>query len=269
MRLKMRPHNAEVLKGPNDLDIYYTGPGLTKDPLPALFYFALSGEESLTLDPFNQPAAFLSDQPIHIFSFTLPGHGPGFINTKAMALWAHEISIGNDIVEEFIEKAVANIDFLAREGYIDSRHMAAAGLSRGSLIASHLAARDERIGNVLGFAPLIKFDVLEEFQELLHHPLVKKWDLFQSIDVLADRRLRFYIGNRDTRVSTRYCFDFIEALANKSYEKGFRSPEIELIISPSIGHKGHGTPPHVFKNGIEWLKQKLGRKDASQTDEHV
>lgn len=253
----MRPHKPAVLKGPNDLDIYYAGPGLTKGPLPALFYFALSAEESLTLDPFNQPVAFLAGLPVNVFSFTLPGHGPGFVNTQAMAAWAHEISIGNDIVNAFIEKAVANIDFLIDEGYIDAGHMAAGGLSRGGFMAAHLAARDERIKSILGFAPLINFNTLEEFQNLLHLPIVKKLDLFNFVDALADRQLRFYIGNRDIRVGTRHCFDFIEALTEKAFENGIRSPAIEMIISPSIGHKGHGTPQPTFQNGIEWLKQKL------------
>ena len=34
--------------------IYFTGPSYKEGPLPALFYFALSGYESLNLKPINQ-----------------------------------------------------------------------------------------------------------------------------------------------------------------------------------------------------------------------
>ena len=50
---------CDIINGPNSISIYHVGPPLELGPLPTFFYFALSGEESLTLNPYNQPVSFL------------------------------------------------------------------------------------------------------------------------------------------------------------------------------------------------------------------
>ena len=246
---------AEII-GPTQLTIYHQGPS-HHGPLPALFYFALSGSDSLALDPYNQPVAFLRDAPIHVFSFTLPGHGPGLDNRKAIAYWAEEIGKGRNLMQTFVNMAIQNIDYLVELGMVDPHRIGAAGLSRGGFAAAHLAAKDPRIKSILGFAPLTDLHILEEFQELVHHPLVEALSLKSIVGELADKHLRFYIGNRDERVGTSNCFEFIRALADKAYGRRHRSPPIEMMINPSIGHKGHGTSPEIFKDGISWLKKQL------------
>lgn len=57
-RPEMRPHKPVVLKRPHDLDIYYSGPGLTKGALPALFYFALSAEGKPDSGPLQSACRF-------------------------------------------------------------------------------------------------------------------------------------------------------------------------------------------------------------------
>jgi predicted esterase len=250
--------SIEVIAGPNDLKIYHVvNKGKVAEPLPCLFYLALSGEESLTLDPYNQPVAFLASENVHIFSFTLPCHGPGFENKEAMECWAKEISEGHDILGEFIEKAHENIQFLIKNKWIDSSRIAVAGLSRGCFVAAHLAAKGNNIQTVLGYAPLIELASLDEFHSLEANPIIEALNLRLCLAELAHRNIRFYIGNRDERVGTRHCFDFIEALAEEALKKRIRSLPFELIIGPSIGHKGHGTSTLTFQNGINWLKEKL------------
>ncbi len=240
-----------------DLPIYHCGPPLEEGALPSLFYFSLSGEESLTLDPYNQPVTLLTGHNNHrrlrVFSLNLPGHGHGLVNAKALAYWAENIAAGHDIISAFIDSCRLALDFLVNKGYIDPDHIAVAGLSRGAFIATHFAAADHRIKTVLGFAPLTRLDGSKDFADIAAHPLVQELSLRQLADKLAAKTLRFYIGNRDTCVGTENCFTFIKQLAETAYAHHHRSPPVELIIYPSIGHQGHGTPPHIFQAGSDWL----------------
>ena len=51
----MTSHACHKITTASNLEVYFTGPPIEEGPRPALFYFALSGHQSLTLDPFNQP----------------------------------------------------------------------------------------------------------------------------------------------------------------------------------------------------------------------
>lgn len=248
-----------VIEASNGLAIHHKGPPLEVGPLPSVFYFALSGKDSLNLDPFNQFPIFLGKETIRVFSFTLPGHEEETKQKHGYSLisWAHEISTGHNFISSFVDKCIENINSLIEKGYVNAHKLAAAGLSRGGFMASHMASHDKRIKNVLGFAPITQLDVLEDFKNLKELPLVKKLSLPSLIDSLSDKHLRFYIGNRDLRVHTPCCFDFIHHLTEAAYHKGHRSPPIELIISASIGHKGHGTPPSIFHDGAEWIKTRF------------
>ena len=64
--------------------------------------------------------------------------------------------------------------------------------------------------HVLGFAPLTQLSYAKEFSP---SPLVHSLSLTHLVDPLSDRNVRFYIGNHDTRVGTRNCFDVIDTLS--------------------------------------------------------
>jgi esterase FrsA len=106
---------------------------------------------------------------------------------------------------------------------------------------------------MLGFAPLIKMDSTVEFKGLD----VDKWSLMHLTKKLCNRKVRCYIGNHDTRVGTKNTYEFISQLATNADNQNIRSSPIELIIGPSIGHKGHGTLPEVFKSGADWMREQL------------
>lgn len=241
-----------------DLDLAYLGPDIHAGPLPALFYFALSDDESLTVNPYNQPALFFSDLPARVFSMTLPGHGPGLPSTKAMNIWAEEIEKGHDLVTEFIDKVSIAVDYLLNHNALLMDKTGVAGLSRGGYIAAHAAARLPLFRFVLGFAPLTQLSYIKEFHTLVGNTLSDALNIENLVSRLIDRKLRFYIGNCDTRVGTAECFHFIEALTEAAFQNGIRSPQTELIIYPSIGAQGHGTPPHIFNAGISWMAEQLG-----------
>lgn len=199
------------------------GPPLSKGPLPALIYFALSAEESLHLDPFNQPVKALENENMRIFSFTLPHHED---KKRDLSKW------DETIIHNFVHSVKEKLPDL------NAKTLGVMGLSRGGMLACRLAAICPEITHILGFAPMTTF--LEGIESHI-------WN----------RTLRFYIGNMDTRVGTDMCFNFFHKIALKAKEKRVQSPPLELLISPSIGFKGHGTPKHIFTDGAHWIKEGL------------
>lgn len=246
-------HTIQLASGS---ELSYLGPPLEKGALPAVFYFALSAEESLTLDPYNQPALALGSS-LRVFSLDLPAHGKGKKATQAISVWAEEIAEGRDPLSECIERASSAIDSLLEQGVLIKEKIGLMGLSRGAFIACHVAASLPYLRHILGFAPLTRLSLAKEFQGMEDHPTLKKLSLSPLISSLFDRHFRFYIGNHDTRVGTRECFQFTEALAQSAFEHQIRSPAIELFIVPSIGQFGHGTSKESFLSGAAWLKEAL------------
>lgn len=232
--------------------VEFLGPPLDAGPLPAVFYFALSAHDSLHLDPYNQPAVFLSSSRLLIFSMTLPGHDV-LPPTEALRFWAEEIHHGRNVIQTFTHEIADYIHHLIQNRIVDPQKIGMMGLSRGAFIASHAAALLPEVSHILGFAPLTQLDIVKEFEGLD----VDRWDLTHLTEKLYDRSLRFYIGNRDKRVGTEHCYQFVSELAETAYQNRISSSPIELIMGPSIGHQGHGTAPHVFQQGASWLSQKL------------
>lgn len=252
----------QPLKTPFPITAHYLGEETVSGPLPTLFYFALSSVESLTEPPFSSPLLPLQDIGLRIISFSLPFHTTPESKFDAMKLWASEISAKSAFLDEYIDCASKAIEWLIEQQFVRPDRMALAGLSRGGFIATHLAAREKRFETLLGLAPLTTLSYLEEFKPLLEDQALKR--IVEQLDCLSLtekllhlRSLRFYIGNRDERVSTDCCYQFIRALANTAFEKHQRHANIELQLTQSIGHKGHGTSQATFHEAGLWLKSKL------------
>lgn len=235
--------------------ISFVGPPLEEGSLPALVYFALSKEESLYQDPYNQPIVYLQSKRMRLFSLSLPFHGPGLNPVEAIPKWANSFAMGTDPITPFLEQATKTIQNLIEQKYID--RLGLMGLSRGGLIAAHLATRLPTIAWV-GFAPVTKLTMVREFEVLQKNPNIQQFDLDHLLLPLSRIPVRLYIGNRDLRVGTRNCFAFVEALANQAFALGIHSPLVELIISPSIGNMGHGTSKEIFLSGANWIANQLG-----------
>lgn len=233
----------------------YIGPLLHLGAMPAVVYFALSEESSLALDPFNQPVIHLSNFPMRIFSFTLPHHGSNLDPKKAMTHWANDFIQEIDPLDPFLDNVAISLNELIEQKVITK--LGLMGLSRGAFIAMHVAARLKAATHVLGFAPLITFTSLHEFDALSSLVLVQKYDPYDLVPILYNRSIRFYISNYDQRVGTKNAFSWIEALAHHAHEKGIRTAPIELYIRPPIGHLGHGTAKETFIDGSNWLVKEL------------
>lgn len=181
---------------------------------------------------------------------TLPGHENDLPAKDAMKIWAEDLEKGSDCIGEFLDAAHLAVNFAIKEQFADPAKLATAGLSRGGFAAAHLAARDPRFRHLVGFAPLTRLSKLKEFSHLHNHPFVNSLDLKHLSEQLSDRHVRLYIGNEDTRVGTDECFDFMKSLVQ---HKKSRTAQVELFIYPSVGQMGHGTPPEIFKQGVDWI----------------
>lgn len=236
----------DVIQLNHSIEVAHIGPSLEKGRLPAVMYFSISGEDSLGLDPFNQPALFLAEKGVRVFSMNLPAHGPNLNPFEAIEKWAQEFSEGKDPLTPFIDQVIFAINGLIEKGLIVTEKLGLMGLSRGALIACLVAAKFQMVRGILGFAPMTEV------------PFAKEFNLENHVAALCEQKIRFYIGNRDVRVGTDRCFRLVQLLAEQAYQNGVRSPPIELIISPPIGHMGHGTSKEIFHDGATWLGKLLG-----------
>lgn len=194
---------------------------------------------------------------MRVFSFNLPYHGPLYKPSESIQLWAQDLAEDRDFITPFIDDLIPAIEELIEKGWIDGKRIGAAGLSRGGFTACHLAARVPMIETVLGFAPLTEFNPIPELQQSPLSKTAESLALRNLIPGLIGKRLRFYIGNRDMRVSTKSCFNFISELTEACFAARHRSPPVELIITPSIGHKGHGTGQKTFIAGAAWAAEQI------------
>lgn len=226
----------------------FVGKEFSEGKMPALFYFSLSAHESLSLAPYNSPVELLQDEPMRIFSFTIPGHEEGLDKFEAMNHWAK-----NDpkLIWDFIESTCQTIDFLIENEIVDPQKAALAGLSRGGFLAAHIAAKLKKIPTLLGFAPITKLTALTEFSS---KPEFETLNLDHQIEGLCLlKNIRFYVGNNDSRVDTDECYQFIRKLGSQKK----RNLSVELFITESIGRFGHGTSAETFKEGSLWLKNHI------------
>jgi len=251
----MKHHNISP-----DLSLCYLGPSLEKGPLPALFYFSLSAQDSLLLPPFNTPVTYLkhlTHSSLRIFSLTIPGHENNLPKEKAIETWASAIKKGIDPITPYITNIGRAIEYLCTHDALSHGKLAFAGLSRGAYIATLAAAKNPSCKIVLGFAPLVNLAKAKEFAALQQHPLVQALNLHHSLPALVQAKVRFYIGNRDTRVDTKEAFSCITSLAELAYSQRAKEGSFQLMIHDSIGLMGHGTPDVIFAQGAQWIQDML------------
>lgn len=236
------------------LETYYLGPPIDEGPMPTLFYFALSAEESLQLDPFNQPAVFCDTHKMRIFSVTLPGHGTEGHREQAIDYWMKALKEGIPLLQTF-QKQFCSL-FKQLESSFHQDKIGFMGLSRGGFISLFLAAKLPQVKVIVNFAPLTDLTYCSEYKKN-PFPMPNELNLQTYLEELYQKTIRFYIGNRDERVNTDSAFFYLRELANHAFTKRIRSSPIELIMSSSHGFQGHGTLPPTFKDGALWIQSKL------------
>ena len=241
--------------------LHFVGPSLDNGPLPAFFYFSLSGKESLTLNPFNQPVTVLAHLPMRIFSLDIPGHGSGQNPREALNLWADELQKGHDFISAFSSQVEKALNFLSHRHCLIEDKLGVGGLSRGAFLALHLGARLSVFNPILGFAPLTRLDQNELVVKKGVEARATQYNVEHLIPLLLSKSVHLSIGNRDTMVGTTNTIHFAQSLTEAKFNAGHRLLDVELILKPSIGNKGHGTPPDVFAEGAHWMAKQLGVAD--------
>lgn len=239
-----------------DLEFSYFGPDLFWGPMPTVFYFSIDAHSSLCVDPFNQAITPMANHSMRVFSIDLPEHGHNLDPHTALSRWADHYVQNTPLLETFLNKVSLFIDYLHKENLIDHR-LGVMGLSRGAFIASHLASLNTKVHHIVGFAPL---SVLKKAKEFEHLPetFALPCPIAALKEKLFNRSIKFYIGNHDTRVGSLEAIYCITDIAAHAHQEGIRQAPIEALIYPSIGHMGHGTPPHIFEEGSIHMIKKLG-----------
>lgn len=254
-------HPLQHIEMTSGLPVWFRGPPLDAEPTPSLLYLALSGSDSLMLDPFNQPVIYALKLGWRVFSCDLPAHGPGLDPNRAMDQWAAWFAEGKDPIANFLDPFLQNIEELRTLGHLNLQQTALAGLSRGGLIVLNAAARDPRLEVVVGYAPLTDLRRLAEVAERPHDPLMQSYAVNHLAEKLTTCQIRLYIGNRDQRVQTDAVYQSARAIVEAAAEQRPRKGSVDFIMTPSIGHKGHGTSPDTFRAGIEWIQESLSNRE--------
>ena len=238
-----------------EIELSYLGAPLSEGPKPSIFYFALSAKDSLTVDPYNQPISFIDLNKFRVFSCDLPEHEESKSPYDAIAKWIERLSFGDDLLTHFFNQLNQSIALLNQNGQIDLNQLGFMGLSRGAFVATHMASRFNESIPVVGFSPLTLLSQVKESKELGFKDF--HLDLPHLFPKLFNKKIRYYIGNRDSRVHTKACANFIIDLADLAFEQGFKSAPIDLKIFPSIGYMGHGTPKSIFSEGATFMTEIL------------
>lgn len=226
---------------PDHEDWRFVGQTLTAGPMPAIIYFSLTAEQSLELDPYNQFVGFLNagdKSKFRVFSVTLPFHTSDMKeNEVAFRRWANIYNSGGDLVSGFVRKVSSTLNSFVADGYISPNKIYVAGLSRGALLAAHIAVSNPNVRACLGFSPVTVLHDLHEFSDAEIHSdrarmKIRRASLHNEsvTEGLMRIPVRFYMGNSDTRVGTRNAFDAVHLVAERAAEEGVRSPPHEFIM---------------------------------------
>lgn len=205
-----------------------------EEKAPTLFYFSLSAEDSLLTEPFCSPARLLAERNWRIISATMPGHEGNARPLNIRQIWQERSS---DLKQFLNDLTCAVKEILPSvEGTL-----ATAGLSRGALIAAHLAASLETIDAFIGYAPLTFLPGMPEL------------DLIHLAPSLKRKRVFMTVGHHDTMIETSRVIQTHAAWTHDLGAKARQECAHSLLIVPSIGKEGHGTAETTFVKGIEWL----------------
>ena len=207
---------------------------------PALLLnFATDRANTLQQTPYDIPSQMFLAAGHRVASFDLPCHGergvagrPGGI-AGFIALWAE----GRDVFSQFVGDGRAVIDALINDGRATPGRIFVCGTSRGAYFALRLMAGDERIEAAAAFNPVTDWRAIREFADLRDQPEIADLALTGSVDALAGRAVWAAIGNRDMRVGTDCCLQFVQAIVAAESAKGCETSHVVLHVVPEDGHK--------------------------------
>jgi dienelactone hydrolase len=186
-------------------------------PVPVVFNFALSAQETIDTAPPARMARKLYDRGIGTISLDLPCHGEDCRPNEPKELdgWRWRLSQGEDLLSAFIDDCKVTIDKLA--GTIDRSRMYASGTSRGAFAAFQLASAESRIKSIAALSPVVDLLVLTEFVGFSNPPSIQ-------VEKIIDRKVWIAVRERDNRISGPAVIRFADKLARAG-----NSPMLRIV----------------------------------------
>ncbi|MDA0833908.1 MAG: prolyl oligopeptidase family serine peptidase [Planctomycetota bacterium] len=217
-------------------------------PAPTLFVFGGDMHSALVGVDVNHigrrliPHGYLCvslDVPCH-GSDVRPGETPG-----GLVGWKDRIVNGENLVKSFTNNVSSVLDYLIKEKFSDPEHVAISGTSRGGFMAFHAGAADERVKQVIAFAPVTNLGALTEFKGTETDERVQAHSTIHLADKLVGKPLWIVIGNDDNRVSTDDCLATGREIIKQS--KGKLNPvPVEIRLVGTTDHRLHAVPTPQF-----------------------
>lgn len=231
-------------------------PAKPEKPVPTLFIFGGSIEETLNSAYFRQSGNQLAKLGYLCVGVDLPGHGT---DTRAgepagIDAWRARCEKGEDFVAQATERFRAVLDELIDLKLTDPERVGACGTSRGGFMAVQFAAADERVKCVAAFAPVTDLMSLREFHSLQRRELADRLSLKPQAEKLAGRPVWLIIGDVDDRVSSDEAIVFCRAVTAASRKQNKVSRVDLLVVSEP---QGHTTPAGAAELAAGWLDRQL------------
>lgn len=224
-------------------------------PAPTLLLFAMSGTETLTMEPYCRIGRILHESGWNVASLDLPCHGGDRRagEPEGIAGWAARAAQGEDFTADFRRRVGEAVTHLVATGAADPHRIAAAGTSRGGFLAFHAAAGDPRIRAAAGFAPVTDLGALREFSGQAEDGLVRSLALEALTESLKDRAAWISIGGGDDRVGTDKAISFARALdaANRASNRG-GGTSLHVLPIP-----GHWSPAEWHQEAAAWMRRTV------------
>lgn len=240
---------------------YGIWPAKPAQPVPTVFIFAGSVEDTLNNAYFRQAGNQLAQQGYLCVSVDLPCHGLEVLAPERPGIegWSDRVEKGEDFVAEATGRFRQVLDHLVETKLTNPEKVAALGTSRGGYMAVQFAAAEPRIKAVAAFAPVTDLAVLREFQQQAKHELVQKLSLRQQADALSGRSIWLIIGDRDDRVGTDEAIQFCRAITKASLQQQ-KSPLVDLHVVTEP--QGHTTPKGAAEQAAVWIDAQLQPANA-------
>jgi hypothetical protein len=148
------------------------------------------------------------------------------------------------------ERALAGVNLLAAEGYVDLDNLWTAGHSIGGPFALNQTAFDARIRGAVLFHPVTEFLALYEFAA---HPLpgaVAAEDVRHLAPQLVGRSLFVTINTADLRVNTDAAVTAVRTFVAANAPTETWVPDITLKLPTQPGHP---SPASAYTEARDWL----------------
>ncbi|MES2694691.1 MAG: alpha/beta fold hydrolase [Verrucomicrobiota bacterium] len=223
-------------------------------PAPTVLVFAMDRKTSLQNPSFARGSWMLRSAGFFCVSLDMPAHGDDARKgEEGLKGWSVRLERGENFVAPFTQRVTSILDYLIREGYSQPQKIAVIGISRGGFIALHTMAADPRVTVVAALAPVTELNAVREFTSPSLRKITESLSVGHLIPRLAGRPLWVLIGNRDERVGTAPCVDFMKALWAATPAESKTAPA-ELHIVPGEDHR---QPPLSQEKLVAWIKERL------------